>query len=206
MLSFSFFFLRKSLSRSMADDVTMLSFKASGAGVATFSVEIFSVTFSSVAIYSISADFFSAGSEGPVSVPASIIAASTSICLVSALVCALSASATFFMGAGLMESVVSKISHTFTILFLLGVMAELFSAFNTVASVEGLKISGIFVTPSVFDHLALSLSTFVSTSSTEGAFGITADSSTFCVGEAGSFGSAAEEALPPNSDTTAGSI
>jgi hypothetical protein len=43
----------------------MLSFKASGAGVATFSDEICSVAFSSVAFSSTSAGFVSAGSEGP---------------------------------------------------------------------------------------------------------------------------------------------
>jgi hypothetical protein len=85
-------------------------------------------------------------------------------------------------------------------------MAELFSAFSTVASVEGLRIPGIFVASSVFDLSASSLSTFISISSIKGAFGITADSSIFCVGGAGSFGSAAEEASPPNSGTTAGSI
>jgi hypothetical protein len=105
-----------------------------------------------------------------------------------------------------MESVVSKISNTFTILLLLGVVAELFSAFNVVASVEGLKIPGIFVISSVFYLSALSLSTFVSTSSNEGAFGIIIGSSSFYVGGAGSLGSAAEEASPPNSGTTAGSI
>jgi hypothetical protein len=90
-------------------------------------------------------------------------------------------------------------------------MAELFSAFSTVASVEelkipGLKIPDIFVTSSVFYPSALSLSTFISISSAEGAFGITVGSSIFCVGGIGSFGSAAEEASPPNSGTTAGSI
>jgi hypothetical protein len=104
-----------------------------------------------------------------------------------------------------MESVVSKISNTFTILLLLGVVAELFSAFSVVASVEGLKIPGIFVTSSVFDLSSLYLSTFVSTSSTEGAFGILAGSLAFCVGGAGSLGSAAEEASPPNSGTMASS-
>jgi hypothetical protein len=42
----------------------MLSFKASGTGVATFLDEICSVAFSSVAFSSISAGFISAGSEG----------------------------------------------------------------------------------------------------------------------------------------------
>jgi hypothetical protein len=85
-------------------------------------------------------------------------------------------------------------------------MAELFSAFSTVASVEGLRIPGIFVASSVFDLSTLSLSTFVSISSVEGAFGITAGSSIFCMGGAGSFGLAAKEASPPNSGTTTGSI
>jgi hypothetical protein len=42
--------------------------------------------------------------------------------------------------------------------------------------------------------------------STEGAFGIIAGFSAFCIGGMGSFGSAAEEASPPNSGTMAGSI
>jgi hypothetical protein len=105
-----------------------------------------------------------------------------------------------------MESVVSKISNTFTILLLLGVVAELFSAFSAVASVEGLKIPGIFVTSSVFHFSALSLSTFVSINSTEGAFSIIAGSSAFYVGGTGSLGSGAEEASAPNSGTMTGSI
>jgi hypothetical protein len=85
-------------------------------------------------------------------------------------------------------------------------MAELFCALSAVASVEGLKVPGIFVTSSVVDPSALSLSTFVSTSSTEGAFGIIAGSSALYIGGAVSLDSAAEEASPPNSGTTAGSI
>jgi hypothetical protein len=46
----------------------MLSFKASGAEVATFSDENCSVAFSSVAFSSIPAGFISVGSEGPASV------------------------------------------------------------------------------------------------------------------------------------------
>jgi hypothetical protein len=48
----------------------MLSFKALGAGVATFSGEVFSMVFSSVAFSSISEGFISAGSEGPALAPA----------------------------------------------------------------------------------------------------------------------------------------
>jgi hypothetical protein len=62
----------------------MLSFKASGAGVATFLGEICSVAFSSVALSSNFEGFFSAGSEGPASVPAWITAASISADFVSA--------------------------------------------------------------------------------------------------------------------------
>jgi hypothetical protein len=43
----------------------MLSFKASGAGVAPFSDEICYVAFSSVAFSSIPVGFISVGSEGP---------------------------------------------------------------------------------------------------------------------------------------------
>jgi hypothetical protein len=50
-----------------------------------------------------------------------------------------------------------------------------------------------------FDFSALSLSTFVSISSTEGAFGIIAGSSVLCMGGIASLISAAEEASPPNS-------
>jgi Na+/H+-translocating membrane pyrophosphatase len=85
------------------------------------------------------------------SVPASIVAVLPLICLVSASACASALLATFFMEEGHQESVVSKMSNTFTILFLLGVIAELFSAFSTVASTEGLRISGIFAASSVFD-------------------------------------------------------
>jgi hypothetical protein len=105
-----------------------------------------------------------------------------------------------------MESVVSKISNTFIILLLLGVLVELFSTFTVVASVEGLQISGIIVTSSVFDFLALSLLTFVSARSAKGAFGIIAGSSAFYVGGTSSFGSTAEDASPLNSGITAGSI
>jgi hypothetical protein len=160
----------------------MLSFKASGAGVATVSDEIYSVAFSFVAFSSNSAGYISVGSERPALVSVWIIVASTSAYFVSASGCALEASAIFLVGAGFKVFVVSKTtSSTFAIL-LLGVVAELFCVFGAVASVEGLKISGIFVTSSVFDLSALSLSTFVSTSSTEGAFGIIAGSSVLCTG------------------------
>jgi hypothetical protein len=153
------------------------------------------------------AGFVSAGTVGLASVSAWVIVASTYICLISALGCVLQASATFPVGAGLMESVVSNTSYTFIIiLLLLGVVAELFCAFSAVASIEGLKIHGIFVTSSVFDLSVLSLITFVSTSSTEGTFGIIAGSSVLCMGGTVSLDSAAEEASPPNSGTTAGSM
>ena len=92
-----------------------------------------------------------------------------------------------------------------SILLLLGVAAELFCAFGAITFDEGLRISNTFVSP-IFDSSALSLSVFDSARSTEGAFGIIADSSAFCVGGMGSLGSAAEEASPQNSGTTAGSI
>ena len=85
-------------------------------------------------------------------------------------------------------------------------MAELFYALNVVASVEGLKVPGIFVSSSVVDLSALSLSTFVSTSSTEGAFDIIASSSVLYMGGIVSLVSGAEEASPPNSGTTVGSM
>jgi hypothetical protein len=105
-----------------------------------------------------------------------------------------------------MVSVVSNTSNTFTILLLLEVVAELFCASSAVASVEGLKIPGIFVTSSVFYLSTLSLLIFVSTSSTEGAFGIIVGSSVFYMGGTNSLDLVAEEASPPNSGTTAGSM
>jgi hypothetical protein len=63
--------------------------------VATFSGEICSVVFSSIAFSSISASFFSEGSEGPTSVLAWITATSISAGFVSASVCAFEASAVF---------------------------------------------------------------------------------------------------------------
>jgi hypothetical protein len=83
-------------------------------------------------------------------------------------------------------------------------VAELFCAFGTVASAEGLKISGIFVISSIFDPSALSA--VVSTSLTESNFGITADYPVLCAGGIVSFVLAAEEAPPPNSGITAGSM
>jgi hypothetical protein len=62
----------------------MLSFKASGAGVATFSGETCSMAFSSIALSSISEGFFSASSEGSASALAWIIAASILAGFVSA--------------------------------------------------------------------------------------------------------------------------
>jgi hypothetical protein len=85
-------------------------------------------------------------------------------------------------------------------------MIKPISFFGIVASLEGLKISSIFVISSVFDFLALSLSTFVSTSSIEGTFGIIAGSSVLYVGGIVSLDSAAEEVSPPNSRTTVGSM
>jgi hypothetical protein len=111
----------------------------------------------------------------------------------SASACASALLATFFMEEGRSEPVVSKMSNTFTILFLLGVIAELFSAFNTVAYAEGLRISGIFAASSVFYFSDLSSITLVSISLDEGTFGITAGSLISCVGGACSFASATAE-------------
>jgi hypothetical protein len=111
----------------------------------------------------------------------------------------------FLEGVEFKVFTVSNTSSTLAILLLLGVVAELFCAFGAVTSDEGLKISNTFVSP-IFDSLALSLSVFDSARSIEGAFGIIAGSSSFYVGGMGSLGSAAEEASPPNSGTTAGSI
>jgi hypothetical protein len=96
--------------------------------VATFSGEICSVAFSSVALSSISEGFFSASSEGPASVPAWITAASSSVGFVSASVCAFEASAICLEGVELKVFTVSNTSSTFAILLLLGVAAELFCA------------------------------------------------------------------------------
>jgi hypothetical protein len=82
---------------------------------------------------------------------------------------------------------------------------NLFCAFSTVTSDEGLKISSALVS-SIFGFAALSFSVFDSTRSTEASFDIIAGSSIFCVGGMGSLGSAVEEVSPPNSDTTPGSI
>jgi hypothetical protein len=63
----------------------------------------------------------------------------------------LEASTIFLVGAGLKVFAVSNTtSSTFAILLLLGVAAKLFCVFGTIASVEGLKISGIFVISSFF--------------------------------------------------------
>jgi hypothetical protein len=140
---------------------------------------------------------------GSASVLASIAAVSPYIYLILASACA---SATLFMGEERLESIVSKMSKTFTILFLLGVIAELFSAFSIVTSAEGFRISGIFVVPSVFDLSVSPSSTLVSISLVEGAFGVVAGSSAFYIGGVGSVGAAVEEVSPPNSDIVAGSI
>jgi hypothetical protein len=83
-------------------------------------------------------------------------------------------------------------------------MAEPFCTFGTVAFVGGLKISGIFVISSIFGPSALSA--FISTSSTQSNFGITAGSSVLCADGTISFVSAAEEALSPNSGIMVGSM
>jgi hypothetical protein len=183
----------------------MLSFKASGAGVATFSGEVCSEAFSSVAFSSISEGFFSVSSKGPASALASLTAASISVGFVSASVCSFEASAIFPEGVELKAFTVYNTFSTFAILLLLGVAAKLFCAFGTVTSAEGFKISNIFV-PSIFGSSALSLSVFDSASLDEGIFGIIAGSSAFYVGGMGSFGSTAEEVSPPNSGTTTDSI
>jgi hypothetical protein len=156
------------------------------------------------AVFSVVASFVSAGTMGPASVSAWVIVASTSICLVSALGCVLSASATFPVGVGLMESVVYNTSNIFTILLLLGVTIEPVCTFGTVALVGALKISGIFIISSISGLSALS--TFVSTSLAVGIFGITAGSLVLCVAEAVSFLSATEDVPAPNSGTMVGSM
>jgi hypothetical protein len=183
----------------------MLSFKALGAGVATFSGGIYSVAFSSVALSSISEGFFSASSEGPASVLAWITAASISAGFVSVSVCAFEASVIFLEGVELKVFTVSNTSSTFAILLILRVAAELFCAFGTVTSDEGLKVSSAFVS-SIFGFSALSFSIFGSARSSEASFGIVADSPAFCVGGMGYLGLVAEEVSPPNSGTTADSI
>jgi hypothetical protein len=121
------------------------------------------------------------------------------------LVCAFKASAIFLEGVELKVFIVSNTSSTFAILLLLGVAAELFFAFSTVTSDEGLKIYSAFVS-SIFGFSALSFSVFDSARSSEASFGIVAGSLVFYVGGMGSLGSAAEEVSPPNSGTTVGSI
>jgi hypothetical protein len=65
--------------------------------------------------------------------------------------CALEASATFLVEAGLKVLVVSNTtSSIFAILLLLGVTVEPICTFGTIASVGGLKISGIFFIFSIF--------------------------------------------------------
>jgi hypothetical protein len=120
----------------------------------------------------------------------------------------LEASAIFLVGAGLkVLAVSSTTSSTFAILLLLGVAAELFCMFGTVASVEGLKTSSNFGISSIFGPSILSLSTFVSTSSTEGSLGITAGFLVLCADEgAVSFVLAAKEAPSLNSGIATGSI
>jgi hypothetical protein len=110
-----------------------------------------------------------------------------------------------FPGVGLEAFTVSSTSSTLAILLLLGVAARPFCIFGTVTSTEGLKTSNIFV-PSVFGSSALSLPVFALAYSAEGAFGMVAGSSAFCVGGIGSFGSTTEEVFLPNSGTTTGSI
>jgi hypothetical protein len=83
-------------------------------------------------------------------------------------------------------------------------VVELFCVFGTVASVEGLKISGIFVISPNFDPSALSV--VASTGLTESNFGIMAGSPVSYVGGAVSFVSPAEEAPSPNSGITVGSM
>jgi hypothetical protein len=107
----------------------MLSFKASGAGVATFSGEVCSEAFSSVAFSSISEGFFSVSSEGPASALASLTASSISVGFVSASVCSFEALAIFPEGVELKTFTVYNTFSTFAILLLLGVATKLFCAF-----------------------------------------------------------------------------
>jgi hypothetical protein len=72
----------------------------------------------------------------------------------------------------------------------LGVVVRPFCAFGTTTYAEGLKTSNVFV-PSILGSLILSV--FGSANLAEGAFGIAAGSSTFCVGGAGPFASIAEK-------------
>jgi hypothetical protein len=81
---------------------------------------------------------------------------------------------------------------------------ELFCTFDIVASIEGLKISGIFYISSIFDPSVLSA--VVSTSLTEGNFGIIAGSSVLWAGGAVSSVLTAEEAPSSNPGITAGSM
>jgi hypothetical protein len=173
----------------------VLSFEASVAGTSIFSDAICSASFSST----------TAGFEGPALFLAWIVAASTSAYFVLASGCAFEALTIFLEGVQLKVFVVSNTtSSTFAILLLLGVVAELFCAFGTVASIEGLKISGIFVISPIFDPSALSA--VASTSLTESNFGIMVGSQVFYAGRTVSFVSADEEAPSPNSGITVGSM
>jgi hypothetical protein len=114
--------------------------------------------------------------------------------------------AIFLEGVELKVFVVSNTtSSTFSILLLLGVVAELFCAFGTITSDEGLKISGTFIS-SIFDSSTLPFSAFVPTSSAEGIFGSVAGSSILYAEGTVSFVLAAEEVPSPNSGITAGSM
>jgi hypothetical protein len=181
---------------------SIFSFKASGAG------KLCSIASPSAAFSSNHECYLSAGSEGPTSALAWLIAASASISFVLASICTFEAFA-IFPGVELEAFTVSSTSSTLAILFLLGVAARPFCAFGIVTSAKGLKTSNVFIpsiigSPSILGSSVLLV--FGSANLAEGAFGKVAGSSAFCVEEIGSFGAAAEEVPPPNSGTTAGSM
>jgi hypothetical protein len=179
----------------VTDDKFNFSFKASGAGAGVFSGKLYSIASSSTNFSSNSEGCLSAGSEGPASALAWPTAASTSAGFVST-------SAIFPQGIELEAFTDSSISSTLAILFLLGVVVRPFCASGTATSAEGLKTSNVFV-PSILGSSILSV--FGSANLAEGAFGIAANSSIFCVG-AGPFASIDEEVSLLNSGTMAGSI
>jgi hypothetical protein len=128
------------------------------------------------------------GIEGP----ASACPTSASAYPVSASVCILVALAIFFEGAGLKTFIVSSTtSNTLAILLLLGVAAEAFCTFGSFASVEGLRISGIFIVSSVCGSSAFS--SLEMAGPTIGTFGTLVGSSALCTIGAVCVASAAEE-------------
>jgi hypothetical protein len=86
----------------------------------------------------------------------------------------------------------------------LGVAVEAFCTFGSFASVEGLRLSDIFIISSIYGPSALS--SLALADSTVGIVGTTIGSSVLCTIGTISFASTAEEVPLPNSGITAGSM